>query len=105
MGVTKLKAVDFPAPFGPIIATIDPASIVKLRSFTATSPPKRCVTWSSDNSGILVDRLRVEPLFGAGRVRVDLGGVQFRLALAAGGQPRRAEQHHRDHDHAVEQKA
>src|SRR5665213_1641766 len=103
--VTRLKAVDFPAPFGPIIATIEPASTLKLRSFTATRPPKRCVTWSSSSRATLVDRLGVELLLVRRRVLVDLRGMQLGLALTARDEALRAEEHHRDQDHAVDQKA
>ena len=39
-----LKNVVLPAPFGPIIETIDRRGIAKLTSSTATSPPKTLLT-------------------------------------------------------------
>jgi hypothetical protein len=47
-----LNAVDLPAPLGPIIATIEPASIVKSSPSTAVKPPKRWVTPAIVSSAI-----------------------------------------------------
>lgn len=37
--LTKLKAVVFPAPLGPMRAVMEPASTSKLAPFTAVRPP------------------------------------------------------------------
>ncbi len=44
----QLNSVVLPAPFGPISAVISPARAVKLKSLTATRPPKRIVRCSTD---------------------------------------------------------
>src|SRR5690348_12470298 len=46
-----LKVVDLPAPFGPIRAWIAPRSTFRLKSLTATSPPKRMVRPSTASMG------------------------------------------------------
>src|ERR1700761_3717799 len=101
----RLNAVDLPAPLGPIIATIEPGSIAKSSSLTATSPPKRWVTRSSVSSGTSAHRLGVERLFLTGDGFVALGGVQLGLALAARDQTFGPEQHHHHQDHAVDHEA
>jgi hypothetical protein len=49
--VITLKAVVFPAPFGPIRPTISPGSAVKETPSSATIPPKRFVTFSTSRRG------------------------------------------------------
>ena len=46
-----LKMVVFPAPLGPMIPVIRPASIRNEHSFTAVSPPKRRVRPSTARIG------------------------------------------------------
>ncbi len=41
-----------PAPFGPTIPTVSPASTVKDRSSAMTTRPNRFVTWSSSSSAM-----------------------------------------------------
>src|SRR5467141_1420580 len=47
----QLKVVDLPAPFGPIKAWMVPRSTARLKSLTATRPPKRTVMFSTCRRG------------------------------------------------------
>ena len=49
--VITLKAVVFPAPLGPIRPTISPSPTSNETSSSATMPPKRRVTFSTESSG------------------------------------------------------
>src|SRR5215218_6206645 len=51
MRVMTLKAVVFPAPFGPISPAISPCSTSSETSSSATTPPKRRVTFRSFSNG------------------------------------------------------
>src|SRR5947209_15220757 len=49
--VSMLKNVVLPAPFGPMIETIESGGISKETSLTATSPPNSLLTWVAKSSG------------------------------------------------------
>src|ERR1700756_3469402 len=55
----RLKKVVLPAPFGPMIALILPASICVLTSSTATRPPKRLLSESISSMAVSARGLRL----------------------------------------------
>src|SRR6266700_1815636 len=59
----KLKTVVLPAPFGPMMKRISPSFIANETFFTATSPPKRLVTFCSSRIGV-TGQLRRAPYAG-----------------------------------------
>ena len=61
MPVIPLKSVVFPAPFGPMRAKISPFLTSNVTSSTATSPPKRFVTWSMRRMGGAVSTVMSSP--------------------------------------------
>src|SRR5690242_21268700 len=91
-----LKAVVFPAPFGPMRPTISRSPTAMARSATAVRPPKRIVTPRVSSKAMLLPRRRRDrrapPEHAPGE-------------LAAAHEPALAEQHdhhqhQREHHHA-----
>src|ERR1700719_326487 len=69
-----------PAPFGPTIPTVSPASTASDRSSAMTTRPNRFVTWSSSSSGSLIRSL-VSRLQVGGDLRMRLQRVVDDLHL------------------------
>ena len=88
-----LKNVVLPAPFGPIRLTIEPRSIVKSTSLTATRPPNSLRSCS-------ICEQKVVPSLFLGRVTdvhqrlVVHAGLELELAPRLGDQALRTEEHH-----------
>src|ERR1017187_244235 len=88
--VTQLKAVVLPAPLGPIIERISRSATAKLRSETASSPPKRLLRLATSSSATSGDSLD-----GGQRLRLACG-FELNLPGAARQEAARSEQHHQD---------
>ena len=103
MPVIRLNTVDLPAPLGPIIATIEPASIEKSSLSTrdqAAETLRDALELQQRHQG---DASRVERL--ARRQRGVLRRAQFGAALAARNQTLGPEEHRHHEDDAVDQEA
>src|SRR5262245_9615929 len=74
----QLNSVVLPAPLGPISAVISRARAVKLRSLTATRPPKRMVRCSTVSSGAAVT------LVGDSNIRIPLRHAVLRMLESKG---------------------
>src|SRR5580658_6342128 len=90
----RLKLVVFPAPFGPMSATVSPSFTAKPRSCTARSPPNRRLRLRTTNASAIERRF-------VGRRR----GRAHEPAIGIGqdaDQPGWTPQNHRDEDQAVD---
>src|ERR1700691_3736184 len=88
----RLKLVVFPAPFGPMSATVSPSLTAKSRSCTARSPPNRRLRLRTTNASVMERRFVCrgrahEPAIGIGQ---------------DADQPGWTRQNHRDEDQAVD---
>lgn len=80
---TKLKSVDFPAPFGPISPTIEPESTSKEILLLAINPPKRRDKLSISSIGppfiLLLSQL------GVGRTEISIWASELCIETNSGG--------------------
>src|SRR6266702_1633209 len=102
----QLKTVVLPAPFGPISAVMCPRWAVKLRSSTATRPPKRMLRWSTIRMGASSLIRRLPSALLQHRLRDCLLVSKMERWLAGRDQAARPpdhDQHHSEskHQHAV----
>src|SRR5688572_25446918 len=103
----QLKNVVLPAPLGPMTLTMEFGSISKSRLFTASSPPKRLVTFWALRRAISSALPRGNRAARDGALGLDvlLLDVQLALYRTRRQQPLRPEAHHQDQRAAVEQQA
>src|SRR6266542_6090466 len=90
-----LTSVVFPEPLGPMSPRISPSPSSKLTWETAASPPNRLVTPRASRRA-----MRLDPVLA--QVPGEVPERELPLADHL-GQPLRHEQHHQDHDQAVEE--